>query len=369
MGSSSPGPARCEASGQSSLQRQLSDLNHGSLPGPYRANLGKLGASPWSQSSPALNHNGTSLLTRAVGSPLLARPRPLLPFPRGVPALSRLPENGLLESQEPSPQRGRWVPGNLEEKKVSLSQSHGQLDLLIPFSKAQEAGSPDAGVTPNSDSLWPGEQAPEDRRLSPKQRYNQRDLLSRAQGAGGAPESGSPRPGNRTKEEKRLSPNHNYGQLDLLVQYPKARGSRVPPEPNSSARTGKQGPEERRQTLGHSQLDLITKFGPFRAEGPGPKGLPGPNPARKPGVGSGDEKRMTLGHSKLDLITKYHQLQGARQGPEPGLPGGPTSGHCNGSSSGPFGDEKRLTLGHSKLDLITKYNKCKFKLLRSRFES
>ncbi|XP_019510721.1 PREDICTED: protein FAM83C [Hipposideros armiger] len=370
MESSSSGPARCEASDQPSLQRQLSDPNHSSLPGPYRANLGKLGTSPWSQSSPALNHNSTSLLTRAAGSPLLARPRPLLPYPRGVPGLSRLPENGLLGSQEPSPPRGRWLPGTaLEEKKVSLSQSHGQLDLLVPFSRDQEAGGPDSGVTPNSDSLWPGEQAPDDKKLSLKQRYNQLDLLPRAQSAGVAPESGSPRLGNRTPEDKRLSSNHSYGQLDLLVQYPKARGSRVPPEANSSARAGKQGPDERRQTLGHSQLDLITKFGPFRAEGPGPNGLPGPNPARKPGVGSGDEKRLTLGHSKLDLITKYHQLQRARQGPEPGLPGGPAGGHCNGSSSGPFGDEKRMTLGHSKLDLITKYNKSKFKLLKSRFES
>jgi hypothetical protein len=87
------------------------------------------------------------------------------------------------------------------------------------------------------------------------------------------------------------------------------------------------------------------------------------------GVGSADEKRLTLGHSKLDLITKYHQLQGARQKPEPGIPGAPVSGHQNGSSNDLFAPEKRLTLGHSKLDLITKYNKSKFKQLRSRFES
>ncbi|XP_070103515.1 protein FAM83C isoform X2 [Equus caballus] len=288
-------------------------------------------------------------------------------------ALSKLPENGLPGSREPSPTRGRWVPGTaletVEEKKVSLSQSHGQLDLLVPFSRAREEGGPDSGVTPNSGSLWPGEQATEDRRLFPSQRYSQMDILPRAQDGRGAPESGSPRPGDQTPEDKKLSPNHGHGQLDLLVQYPKAGGSRVPPEANSSARAGKQGPDERRQTLGHSQLDLITKFGPFRGEGPGPSGLPGPSPARKAGVGSGDEKRLTLGHSKLDLITKYHQLQGTRQGPDPGLPGGPTGGHGNGSSNGLLEDEKRLTLGHSKLDLITKYNKSKCKLLRSRFES
>lgn len=373
MGSSSPGPARREASGQPFLQRQLSDPNHGSPPGPYRANLGKLGASPWSQSSPALNHNRNSPLTRTVGSPLLAPPRPFLSFPRGVPVLSRLPENELPGSQEPSPPRGRWVHGTaletVEEKKVSLSQSHGQVDLLAPFPRAREAGGPDSGVTPNSGSLWPREQTSGDRKLSSNQRYNQLDLLPRAQSAGGAPESGSPRPGDRTPEDKRLSSNHSHGQLDLLIQHPMARGSRASPEAKSSARAGKQSPDERRQTLGHSQLDLITKFGPFRGEGPGPNGLPGPGPARKPGVGSEDEKRLTLGHSKLDLITKYHQLQGARQGTEPGLPGGPTGGQHNGSSNGPSGDEKRLTLGHSKLDLITKYNKSKFKLLRSRFES
>ncbi|XP_045299582.1 protein FAM83C [Leopardus geoffroyi] len=373
MGSSSLGPACRGASGQPSLKRQLSDPNHGSLPGPYRSNLGKLGVSPWSQSSPALNHNGASPLTLAVGSPMLARQRPLLPFPQGVSALSRLPENGLLRSQESSPQRSRWVPSTaletVEEKKVSLNQSHGQLDLLVPFPRAREAGGPDSGVDPSLGSFWPEEQAPEDRRLSPNQRYNQLDLLPQTQGAGGTPESGSPRPGNQIPEDKRLSSNHSHSQLDLLVQYPKTGGSRVPPEANSSARADKQSLDERRQTLGHSQLDLITKFGPFRGEGPGPSGLPRPSPARKAGVGSGDENRLTLGHSKLDLITKYHQLQGTRQGPDPHLPGGPTGGHHNGSSNGLSGDEKRLTLGHSKLDLITKYNKSKFKLLRSRFES
>lgn len=252
---------------------------------------------------------------------------------------------------------------------MSLSQSHGQLDLLIPFPRAREARGPDSGVTSNSDSLWPGEQAQKDRKLSTNQRYNQLDLLPQAQGTAGTPVSGSPRPGNGNPEDKRLPPNYSHGQLDLLAQYPKTGGSRVSPDAKSSARAGKQGPDERRQTLGHSQLDLITKFGPFRGEGPGPNSLPRPSHARKPGVGSGDEKRLTLGHSKLDLITKYHQLQGVRQGPEHGLPGRPKGDHCNGSSNGPFGDEKRLTLGHSKLDLITKLNKSKFKLLRSRFES
>ncbi|XP_012521228.1 PREDICTED: protein FAM83C [Propithecus coquereli] len=371
MGHSSPSPAHRELSGQPSLHRQLSDPNRGSSPGLYRANLGKLGAYPWSQSSPALNHNSASPLTLAVGSPLLPRSRPLLHFSRGVPALSQLPENGVSGSQEPSPPRGRWVPGKalepVEEKKASLSQSHGQLDLLVPFPRAREAGDPDFGVSPNSGSLWPGEQAPEDRKLSPGQGNSQLDILPQAQGAGDTPESGSLRPGDQVPEDRRLSPNHSHGQLDLLVQHPKAQGSRAPPEANSSSRPAKQGPGEQRQTLGHSQLDLITKFGPFRVEGPGPSGLPGPSPARMAGVGS-EEKRLTLGHSKLDLITKYHQLQGARQGPEPGLRG-PTGGHRNGSSNDLFRDEKRLTLGHSKLDLITKYNKSKFKLLRSRFES
>lgn len=373
MGSSSLGSAHCEANGQPALQRQLSDANHGPLLGPYRANLGKLGAFPWSQSSPALNHDSTSPVTLAGGSPLLVRPRPLLLFPRAVPPLSRLPENGVPGSQEPSPPRGRWVPGSaleaVEENKVSLSQSHGRLDLLVPFSRGREAGGPDSGATPNSGYLCPGEQVLEDRQLAPNQRYNQLDLLPQAQGAGGVPESGDPRPGHQTSEDKRLSPNHSHGQLDLLVQSSKAGDSRVTPEANSSARTGKQGPDERRQTLGHSHLDLITKFGPFRGEGPGPNDVPRPSPARKAGVDSGDEKRLTLGHSKLDLITKYHQLQGTRQGPEPGLLRGPTGGHHNGNSNGLSENEKRLTLGHSKLDLITKYNKSKFKLLRSRFES
>uniref|UniRef100_A0A8C3W6D6 Family with sequence similarity 83 member C n=1 Tax=Catagonus wagneri TaxID=51154 RepID=A0A8C3W6D6_9CETA len=373
MGSSSLGPTRCEANGQLALHRQLSDPNHGPLLGPYRANLGKMGASPWSQSSPALHHDSTSPVTLAGGSPLLVRPRPLLPLPRAIPSLSRLPENGVPGSQEPSPPRGRWVAGialeAVEENKVSLSQSHGQLDLLVPFPRGREAGGPDSGVTPNSGSLWPGEQAPEDRRLAPNQRYNQLDLLPQAQGAGGVPVSGTARPGHQSSEDKRLSPNHSHGQLDPVVQSSKAGDSRVPPEANSSARTGKQGPDERRQTLGHSHLDLITKFGPFRGEGPGPNDVPRPSPPRKAGVDSGDEKRLTLGHSKLDLITKYHQLQGTRQGPETGLLGGFTGGHRNGNSNGLSENEKRLTLGHSKLDLITKYNKSKFKLLRSRFES
>ncbi|XP_053430388.1 protein FAM83C isoform X1 [Nycticebus coucang] len=372
MGSSSPSPAHHEASGQPSLHSQLSDPNRGSPPGFYRANLGKLGAHPWSQSSPALNHNGTSSLTLAVGSPLLHRSRPLFYFPRGVPVLSQLPENGLPGSQEPSPQRDRQVPSKAPEtveKKPSLSQSHGQLDLLVPFPRTREPVDPNPRVSPNSGSLRPGEQAPEDRRLFPGQSDSQLDLLPRAQSAGVAPESGSFRPGDQSPEDRRLSLNHSHGQLDLLVQYPKVQGFRVTPIANSSSRhPAKQHPDERRQTLGHSQLDLITKFGPFRAEGPGPGGLPGPSPARMAAVGSG-EKRLTLGHSKLDLITKYHQLQGARQGPEPGLLGGPTGGHRNGSSNDLFRDEKRLTLGHSKLDLITKYNKSKFKLLRSRFES
>ena len=225
------------------------------------------------------------------------------------------------------------------------------------------------GMARNSGSLWPGEQAPEDRRLAPNQRYNQLDFLPQAQGARGAPESGSPKVGSWTPEDKRLSENHSHGQLDLLVQTPQAGGSRVPPEANSPARAGKQGPDERRQTLGHSQLDLITKFGPFRGEGPGPSELPRPSPARKAGVDLGEEKRRTLGHSQLDLITKYHQLQSTRQGPEPSLSGGPAGGQRNGNSNGLSEDEKRRTLGHSKLDLITKYNKSKFKLLRSRFET
>ena len=199
--------------------------------------------------------------------------------------------------------------------------------------------------------------------------FYQLDFLPQAQGARGVPESGSPKVGNWTPEDKRLSANHSHGQLDLLVQSPQPGGSRVPPEANSPARAGKQGPDERRQTLGHSQLDLITKFGPFRGEGPGPSELPRLSPVRKAGVDLGEEKRRTLGHSQLDLITKYHQLQGARQGPEPSLSGGPAGGQRNGNSNGLSEDEKRRTLGHSKLDLITKYNKSKFKLLRSRFET
>ncbi|KAB0383528.1 hypothetical protein FD755_005445 [Muntiacus reevesi] len=373
VGSSSPGPTRCEADGQPSLQRQLSDPNHGPLLGPYRANLSKLGASPWCQSSPALNHNSTSPMTLAGGSPLLACSRPLLPFPWSVSALPRFPENGVPGSQEPSPSRGRWVPSTaletLEENKPSLSQSQGQLDLLGPFPRAREAGGPDLGVGRNSGSLWPGERALEDRRLAPNQRYNQLDFLPQAQAARGAPESGSPKVGNWIPEDKRLSANHSHGQLDLLVQSPQTGGSRVPPEANSPASAGKQGPDERRQTLGHSQLDLITKFGPFRGEGPGPSELPRLSPARKAGVDLGEEKRRTLGHSQLDLITKYHQLQGTRQGPEPSLSGGPAGSQRNGNSNGLSEDEKRRTLGHSKLDLITKYNKSKFRLLRSRFET
>nr|XP_003411567.1 protein FAM83C [Loxodonta africana] len=373
MESSSPGPACREANGQTPLQCQLSDPNHGSSPGLYLGNLGKLGASAWSQAFPALNHHSASPLALAVGSPLLPHPRLFFPFPRGGLGLSRLQENGVPGSQGPSPPRGRRVPGpaleTVDETKAYLSQSHGQLDLLVPFPRAREAGGPDSGVTLSSDSLRPGEQAPEDRRLAPSQSYNQLDLLPQAQGAGRTPESGSPRTGDRVSEDRRLSPGHSQTQLDILAQFSKAWGSKVPPEASSPVRPSKQGPDERRQTLGHSQLDLITKFGPFRGEGPGPNGLPDLSPIRQPGVGSGDEKRLTLGHSKLDLITKYHQLQGTRQGPEPGLPVGSTGGHRNGGSNDLYGDEKRLTLGHSKLDLITKYNKPKFKVLRSRFES
>ncbi|XP_006988346.1 protein FAM83C [Peromyscus maniculatus bairdii] len=371
LGSSSPGPAHHEAGGPPSLYRQLSDPNHSSTPGPYRANLSKLGASPWSQSSPALNHCSASPLTLAVGSPLLPCSRPLLHFTRGVPALSRLPENGLPASQEPILPRGRWVPGTaletVEEKKISLSQSHDHLDRLVPFPKAGEAGGPNSRVTPNSSSLQHGEQALDDRRLSLSHSYSQLDLLSQGQGV---LESGSLRQGDLGQEDDRkLSLNHNHGQLDLLPQNPKTQASKIPPDANSSARPGKQSLDERRQTLGHSQLDLITKFGPFRSEGPGPNGPPEPSLVRMAGVGSADEKRLTLGHSKLDLITKYHQLQGARQRLEPGLPGAPVSGHQNGNNNDLFAPEKRLTLGHSKLDLITKYNKSKFKQLRSRFES
>ncbi|CAO2578088.1 Protein FAM83C [Lemmus lemmus] len=367
MGSSSPGPAHHEAGGPPSLYRQLSDPNHSSTPGPYRANLSKLGASPWSQSSPALNHCSASPLTLSVGSPLLPCSRPLLHFTRGVPALSRLPENGLPASQEPILPRGRWVPGpaleTVEEKKVSLSQSHDHLDRIVPFPKA---GGPNSRVTPNPGSLQHGEQALDDRRLSLSHSYSQLDLLSQGQGA---LESGSLRPGDLSLEDRKLSLNHNHGQLDLLPQNPKVQASKITPDANSSARHDNESLDERRQTLGHSQLDLITKFGPFRSEGPGPSGPPEPNPVCMAGVGSADEKRLTLGHSKLDLITKYHQLQGARQRPEPGLPGAPLSGHQNGSNNDLFAPEKRMTLGHSKLDLITKYNKSKFKQLRSRFES
>lgn len=368
MGSSSPGPAHHEAGGHTSLYRQLSDPNHLSPSGPYRANLSKLGSSPWSQSSPALNHSSTSPLTLTVGSPLLPSSRPLLHFTRGVPALSRLPENGLPVSQDPSLPRGRWVPGTaletVEEKKVSLSQSHDHLDRLIPFPKAGEAGGPNLRVTPISGSPQRGEQALDDRRLSLSHSYSQLDLLSQGQGA---PESGSLRPGEPSLEDRKLSLNH--GQLDLLPQNPKPQASNIPPDAHSSPRPGKPNLDDRQQTLGHNQLDLITKFGPFRSEGPGPNCPPEPSPVRMAGVGSADEKRLTLGHSKLDLITKYHQLQGARQKPEPGIPGAPLSGHQNGSSNDLFAPEKRLTLGHSKLDLITKYNKSKFKQLRSRFES
>ncbi|KAM5246642.1 protein FAM83C [Ctenodactylus gundi] len=369
MGCSFPGPVRHEAGGQPSLHRQLSDPNnHGSPPGPYRANLGKMGASPWSQSSPALNHSSTSPLNQAVGSPLLSHPRPFLHFPWGAPALSRLPENGLLGNQEPSPLRSCQVLGlEMVEEKVSLSQSHGQLDLLIPFPGAQEARGHDSGDIPSSGSHWPGEQTPEERK-SLRQSYSQLDLLP-IQSAGHAPESGSIKPGDMASEDRKLSLKHSHGQMDLLVERSKAQGSRVPAEAHYPARPGKQGLDDRRQTLGHSHLDLITKFGPFRSEGPGPSGLLRSSCARTAAVGSGDEKRLTLGHSKLDLITKYHQLPGAKQGPEPGLPKGSIGGHHNGSSNELSGDEKRMTLGHSKLDLITKYNKSKFKLLRSRFES
>ncbi|XP_055471361.1 LOW QUALITY PROTEIN: protein FAM83C [Psammomys obesus] len=369
IGSSSPGPAHHEAGGQPFLYRQLSDPNHISPPGPYRANLSKLGASPWSQSSPALNHSSASPLTLAVGSPLLPCSRPLLHFTRGVPALSQLPENGFLASQEPSLPRGRWIAGTaletVKEKKASLSQSHDHLDRLLPFPKA-EAGGPSSRVPPNSDSLQRGEQALDDRRLSLSHSYSQLDLLSQGHGA---PESGSLRPGDLGLEDRKLSLNQSHGQLDLLPQNHRAQASKIPPDANSSARLGKESLDERRQTLGHSQLDLITKFGPFRSEGPGPSGPPEPSPVPVVGAGSADEKRLTLGHSKLDLITKYHHLQGPRPRPEPGLSAAPISGHQNGSSNDLFVPEKRLTLGHSKLDLITKYNKSKFKQLRSRFES
>uniref|UniRef100_H0W6V4 Family with sequence similarity 83 member C n=1 Tax=Cavia porcellus TaxID=10141 RepID=H0W6V4_CAVPO len=372
MESSPPGPSHREGGDQPFLHRQLSDPNHSSPHVPYRANLGKLGAFPWSQSSPALNHSSPSPLTQAVRSPLLPRPRPVLHFPRGFPVLSRLPENGLPGSQEPSAPRGQRILGAAlemtEEKKASLSQSHGQLDLLVKFPRARE-GSFDPEVTPNSGSHRSDEQAPEERRLSLSHSYSQLDLLPQPQGTRGAPESGGLRHGDVTLEDRKLSPNHSHGQLDLLIHDSKPKGSRGPAEANSSARAGKQGLDEQRETLGHRPMDFITKFGPFQSEGPGSNGLPGPSPPRIPGVSPGDEKWLTLGHSKLDLITKYHQLQGARQEPKPVLSGGLTGGHQNGSGNDLSENEKRLTLGHSKLDLITKHNKSKFKLLRSRFES
>ncbi|XP_030742934.1 protein FAM83C [Echinops telfairi] len=332
VGSSSPGPARREANSQHPLQRQLSDPHHSCPPGLYRPNLGKLGASPLSQSSPVLNHHSTSPGSLAVGSSLLSRPRPLFPFSRGGPGLSRLPENGFPESQAPSPPRGRRGLGlvleTVDEKKASLSHSRGQLDLLVPFPRAREAAAPDSRVTLSSGSLQPGEQVPEDRRVSSSQSCSQLDLLPRVPGAGSTPESGSPRIGDRIAEDRRLSPGHS--QLDLLAQFSKVQGPKVAPEPSPPARPGKQDPDEWRHTLGHSQLDLITKVGPFRGEGPGPNSLPSPSPVHKTGVGSADEKRLTLGHSKLDLITKYHQFQGARQGPEAALSRGLPGGHPNG---------------------------------------
>ncbi|XP_077026546.1 protein FAM83C isoform X2 [Tamandua tetradactyla] len=346
LASSSLNPAHHEDSGQPSQQRQLSDPNHSSPRGPYKANLGKLGASPWSQSSPALNHNSASPLILAVGSPLLPHSHPHLPISRGGTVLPRLPENGLLASQEPSPPRGRWIPGTglemMEERRTSLSQSHGQQDLLAALPTAQEAGGPDSEVSANSGSHWPGEQAPEDRKMSPSQNYSQLDLLSRAQGARGTPEIASSRTRDQASEDKKLSLSHSHSHLDLLVPYPKALGSRVPPEASSPARPGKQGLDEQQQILGHSQLDLIAKSGPFWREGLGPNGLPGPRPTHKAGVGSGDEKQMTLGHSKLDLITKYHQFQGTRQRTEPGLPGSPTGGHHNSGSKDVYGDSVKF---------------------------
>ncbi|KYO40965.1 protein FAM83C [Alligator mississippiensis] len=78
-----------------------------------------------------------------------------------------------------------------------------------------------------------------------------------------------------------------------------------------------------------------------------------------------DEKRQTLGHSKLDLIIQYNQLKREKMATVPDsdrLDDVPIQ-----NDSKIIKDDKRMTLGHSKLDLITKYNKLKSKKIGSRF--
>ncbi|XP_044520299.1 protein FAM83C [Gracilinanus agilis] len=318
VASGSPGPGRRQASGPFPLHRRLSDSNH-SPTAAYRPSLGTLGTAPWAQSSPVLNQEGLGqglgpVTGPGIGNPLFSRQLHLVSLPR-------LPENGFIHSQEPSLPRGLCG-----------------IPILVP----------EASQKPS--------------------------------------------------QEKKLSPpSHNYGRLDLLP-----RGSQTPgsgsPGSGDHVKIIEQPMEQRRPTLG--QLDLVAKYGPFRIEGSGPVRISTPDSMGRVKVASEDEKRMTLGHSKLDLITKYHKLQGIRRSPDSGVPGIPSAPSPRESvvSSVPIapnpqepgvsnvpgprascitagtrnhtpGEEKRLTLGHSKLDLITKYNKSKFRLIRSRFET
>ncbi|XP_043842815.1 protein FAM83C [Dromiciops gliroides] len=310
IASGSPGPGRRQASGPFPLHRRLSDPNH-SPTTAYRPSLGTLGTAPWAQSSPALNQEGLGLgLGPGLGSPLFSRQLHLVPLPR-------LPENGLTHSQEPGIPRGFCG-----------------MPTLVP----------EASQKPS-------------------------------------------------QERKPSPPSHNYGRLDLLP-----RGSQTPDSGNPGSGDHEQSTDQRRPTLG--QLDLVAKYGPFRMEGAGPVRISTPDTTGRAKVASEDEKRLTLGHSKLDLITKYHRLQGVKRSPDPGVPGIPNvpsprqsvvsgvpivpnpqepivssvpgpQAFClpAGTQNHTPGDEKRLTLGHSKLDLITKYNKSKFRLIRSRFET
>ncbi|XP_020854462.1 protein FAM83C [Phascolarctos cinereus] len=322
VASGSPAPGRRQASGPFPLHRRLSDPNHNPTTA-YRPSLGTLGTAPWAQSSPALNQEGLGLglglgvgpvTGPGLGNPLFSRQLHLVPLPR-------LPENGLAHSQEPSLPRGLCGMPTL---------------------------------------------APE---------VSQKPL----------------------QERKPSPPSYNYGRLDLLP-----RGSQTPgsgnPGSGDHAKVREQSVDQRRPTLG--QLDLVAKYGPFRMEGTGPVRTSTPDSMGRAKVASEDEKRLTLGHSKLDLITKYHRLQRIKRNPDPGVPGIPSvpspresvvsgvpivpnpqepsvssipgsQASCipAGSRNHTPGDEKRLTLGHSKLDLITKYNKSKFRLIRSRFET
>ncbi|XP_028905374.1 protein FAM83C [Ornithorhynchus anatinus] len=220
------------------LHRRLSDPDRGPAPGPARRgppgacrrNLEKMGASPWSRSSPALNREG---------GPGPAAPRAShlpLAFPRGGEGLGRLPEHG-------------GSPGPPDARRPALG--HAQLDLAARYPPAPgpaAAGEP----LPDEGRPGPGRGRP--------------DLVAKYR----RPEGGAPGPGSwgRPRGDERR-PTLGHGKLDLITEYRRPRGGKKSPERDPSPGRvpgpgGEADPdgfsEEKRMTPGHSKLDLITKY-------------------------------------------------------------------------------------------------------------